>query len=354
MRHRMGRAFLLVLAVTLLSGLEWRKPAVAQPREPADAVTAAVASLEARGYVARFTWVAGAVNRGEMRYRSPLAYGLRVEDETGVALEYLFLDPVLYDRRRTSGDADWSGWRRRDWHPDLPIPGLTPYHPRLPLELLRAVRDLRAAEDGAPVVLEGRVSYAEAIAASYEEHLSGPARAGAGSAPLPLTIRLDGAGEVSQLVLRLIPPPSDPTPPSVLTYDFLPDEPPTLQEPSEAEEAEPWPFLRPGPARPSEALPLTLSGRGAAIESPPFRSPTGAFTAHVEPSPGEMQYRLWRIKRGRQLLAGFGASIGGARFTSPLGVLPPGEYVLELILPEAVDWTVTITEVAEAGDSPLP
>ena len=355
MRHRVARALVLGLAVAVLSVGEWGSPAAAQPPGPAEAVASAVASLEAGGYVARFTWEGDALNWGEVRYQSPLTYGLRLEDDTGAALEAVFLDPVLYDRRRPAGAAEWSGWRRRDWHPDLPIPGLTPYHPRLALELLRAVREPRPAEDGErPGVLEGQVSYAEAIAASYEEQLSATLRAAAGSTLLPLTIHLDAAGQVSQIVLRLIPSPSDPTPASVLTYDFVPDELPALQAPFEAEEAEPWPFLRAGPEQAVEALPLTLSGQGATIQSPPFLSTTGAFTADVEPSLGEMQYRLWRVKRGRQLLAGFGVSVGGARFASPPGALPPGEYVLELILPAAVDWSVTIAEAREAAESPLP
>ena len=38
----------------------------------------------------------------------------------------------------------------------------------------------------------------------------------------------------------------------------------------------------------------------------------------------------------------------------PSLTLPPGEYVVEVDLPQAVDWTLTITEVPAADGAPVP
>jgi hypothetical protein len=321
-------------------------PAIAQVQDPTSAVAAAVASLEANGYIARFSAEGEGVVRGVMRYQSSLAYGLFVEDQTGAALEYVFLDPVLYDRRRSAEDGTWSGWQRREWHPDLPIEGLIPYHPRLPLELLRGARDLRADEAiGQPQALEGRVSFPEAIAASYEDRPSEAFRGALESALIPLSIHLGPSGAVARLVLRAAPSAPDAGPPSTFTVDFLMDEAPVLVAPSEAKEAAPSPFLRAGPVLPVQSLPLTQSGRGDQIELPPFVSTTGAFTARIEPPLGGAQYRLWRVKRGRQLLAAVGAVVGEGGLVFPSLALPPGEYVLEVSLPQVADWTLTVTEV---------
>jgi hypothetical protein len=348
MLRRPGRALLPALALILAAQIApgRARPAIAQVPDPARAMEAAVARLEADGYVARFTAEGEGVVRGVMRYQSSLAYGLFVEDQTGAALEYVFLDPALYDRRRSAEDGTWSGWQRREWHPDLPIEGLIPYHPRLPLELLRGVRDLRVDEAGGqPQVLEGRVSFPEAIAASYEDRLSDAFRGVVESALTPLSIHLDPSDGVTRLVLRAGSSASDAAPPSTFTVDFLTNEAPALSAPSEAKEAAASPFLRAGPVLPVQSLPLMQTGSGDEIELPPFVSTTGAFTARIEPALGGAQYRLWRVKRGRQLLAAVGAVVGGDGLVLPSLALPPGEYVLEVSLPQAVDWTLTITEI---------
>ena len=348
MPARPSRALPPLLVVALLLGLAVRRPATAQAPSPAESVAAAADALEASGYVARFTWVAEGGTRGEVRYRSQTAYGLLVEDDAGAALEYVFLDPDLYTRHRPSGDASWRDWERRPWHPDLPLEGLVQYHPRLPLELLRRARDLRAAEGaGREGEIEGRVSYVEAIAGAYEDEVPGAIRSALGTTLLPLTVRLDAAGAVAAIVLRVTPPPDSPTPPSVLTYELLPDAP-SLAAPEGAGEGEPSPFLRPGPFQPPRSLPLTLRGFGSEVRPPPFLSESGLFSVRVDPPLGDVQYRLWRVKRGAQLLAAVGTSVGAAGLALPVLALPPGEYVLEISLPQAVEWTITV----EAGEPP--
>jgi hypothetical protein len=361
MPRRLVPALIVALAVVLLAGRAPGLPALAQPRTPEAVLAAALASLESHGYVVRFTGEAANAYDGEMRYQSPLAYSLLVEDDSGGAFEYVFLEPVLYTRRRSAEDGAWSGWQQRQWHPDLPIPGLIQYHPRLPLELLRAARDLRAVDDGAAATtIEGRVSYLDALAASYEDQLAGPVRSVTATATLPLTVHLDAAGAIAQMALHLTLPMADQTPPSVLTFEFVPDAVPSLAAPAKAEEAEPYPFLRPGPSEPVQSLPLTVHGEGTEVQSAPFIVETGSFTARLEPAVPSVQYRIWRVKRGRQLLAGVGAIAGIAGMESPSTLalptrdLPPGEYVLELTLPEPISWTLTIEDVPADMAAPLP
>src|SRR6266508_731895 len=127
------------LCVTLLGAVR----AGGQQSMPAgDAVRRAADRLAQDGYVAQFRWSGTNPVSGEVRYSSPLAYGMRVVDEgSGTTLEYLLLDPDLYSRE-IPPDAEMPvRWLRRAWHPDAPIAGLTGYPPGLPLELLRSARE---------------------------------------------------------------------------------------------------------------------------------------------------------------------------------------------------------------------
>jgi hypothetical protein len=143
----------------------------------------------------------------------------------------------------------------------------------------------------------------------------------------------------------------------VLTYDVEPGARPALAAPTEFEQAEPTPFLRPGPSEPARSLPFTLSGEGAEIQTPPFITQTGEFTARIEPGVTSLQYRIWRVKRGRQLLAALGTAASTSEralpgLALPPASLPPGEYVLELVLPEATHWSLTVEEVPSDMSEP--
>ena len=324
----------------------------AQPAPPGDAVAAAVAALEP-GYVARFAWSGGRTTFGEVRYLSPVAYSLLLEDERGAGLEYVMLDPVLYNRTRAAGDDAWEPWLQREWHADAPVNEVMEYHPRLPLELLRAARDLRDTDpsDASPLRrIDGSVNFLAALTASYDEALAPPFAATAEGSVWPLAIWLGPSdGRVVRLQLTVPASPEQADRASVLEYTFQTGEP-LLTTPSEAREVESALRVRPAPEAAPESLPLTVRGSGSLAVSPPFVTASGSFMATLNPGFTSLQYELWRTKRGRQLVAGFGAIVGlgtGRLSTVPL-VLNPGEYVLEVELPEDVEWTLTIEEMASA------
>jgi hypothetical protein len=318
-----------------------------------DAVRGAADRLAQDGYVAQFRWSGTNPVSGEVRYSSPLAYGMRVVDEgSGATLEYLLLDPDLYSRE-IPPDAEMPvRWLRRAWHPDAPIAGLTGYPPGLPLELLRSARE--TADAGIETVdgrrlyrIDGVTSYFAALIASYNDVPAPTERQQMLAATLvPLRVWLDETrGDLARMEMT-IPMDAAALPPGTLTYDFSDAGPaPDLEPPEDARMVESDLLLRPGPTVPVESLPITLTGSGRLIAPPPFVTHGGIFRVTLTPTITDLQYQLWRIKRGRQLIAGLGTIVGpGGTVTIPF-VLQPGEYVFEVQLPEPADWTVEIEEV---------
>ena len=353
---RIAPVLALLVLLCLSSGST--EPVTAQAAPPAEAVAAAAALLEQEGYVARFSWAGRRSFNGELRYQSPVAYGLLIEDPMEATVEYLMLDPTLYIRELPAGATEWRSWRAVEWHPDVPIPGLTQYHPRLPLELLRAARELRDTGAGGPFPrpargIEGVVSYFAAVIASYDEVPAGPTRQMLNeTAPWPLTIWLDAeGGRALQLVVHVPPAEDGSDPAGTLTFSFdALGEDLALRRPVEAETGTSPLQIRPAPAEPAQSLPLTLSGRGRVIRSPLFVSGAGGFQVRLGPGFAEVEYQVWRVKRGRLLFAGLGTQVS----TSATDVLPgvlhfplaPGEYVVEIALPGESEWTLTIEELA--------
>jgi hypothetical protein len=276
---------------------------------------------------------------------------MRVTDEeAGTTLEYLLRDPDLYTREVLDDEEMSSPWVRRVWHADAPIEGLTGYPPALPLELLRDMRE--AVDAGAETVdgrrlrrIDGRTSYFAALIASYNDVPAPTARQQMLAGTLvPLSIWLDEGRNTIARMEMTIPADAEGLPAGTLTYEFTDsDVGQALTPPDVARQVESGLLLRPGPTEAVESLPITLSGSGRAITPPPFIT-SGAFRVTLTPTSSDLQYQLWRVKRGRQLLAGLGTLVGpGGSVTIPF-VLQPGEYVFEVQLPEAADWTLEIVE----------
>ncbi|MGH2583646.1 MAG: hypothetical protein ACRDJE_01895, partial [Dehalococcoidia bacterium] len=243
---------------------------------------------------------------------------------------------------------------RREWHPDAPILEVASLHPRLPLELMRLVGDLRdtGVTKGSGTQLraiEGIVSYTAAFFASYEDvPVSAEQREALETTRWPLRIGLDPvSGRVEQLALAVETGVGAAATPGTITYTFT-QTPPALSAPPDAIERESTLAVRPAPAETPVALPLTLEGRSDIILSTPFRTESGSVLVHLDPVLPDVQYRIWRIKRGSLLAAGFGGAAGAGPDTAgPLTIpltLAPGEYVLEIVLPEEVEWKLTISE----------
>lgn len=350
----MRRGFPVIpMALALVLVLAGVHSGAAQAPPAAEVVRAAVAALERDGYVARFRWDGSNPVTGEVRYETPLSYGMFIRDEhSGDAIEYLLIDPALYSRVYPAGEDTPSEWIVRAWHPDAPIFGLTGYPPRLPLELLRAARSL--TDSGEDTVdgrtlrrIEGMTSYFAALTASYNDVPAPTERQQTlAAASVPLIVWLDPAdGRVVQVAL-VISPEVMMLPAGTLTYAFETlSAPLTLDPPADAREVESTLLVRPGPAQPAQLLPITVSGSGRVITAPPFITEGGLFRVTLTPTISDLQYQLWRVKRDRLLIAGFGALTGpGGSATIPFA-LQPGEYVFEVQLPEPTDWTLTIEEV---------
>jgi hypothetical protein len=344
----------LALLVAGLSSVLWdgAAAAAAQPMPADAAVRAVVERLATDGYVAEFDWAGTNPLHGEVRFGSPLAYGMRVtEEETDTTVEYLLVDPDLYSRTFPSGEELPTPWVRRVWHPDAPIEGLTGYPPGLPLELLRHARDLTDTEVETADVrrlrrIEGRTSYFAALIASYNDVPAPTERQQTLAATLvPLRVWLDEASSAVTRMEMTIPPEAAGLPLGTLAYDFREaDAAQALEPPADAREVESGLLLRPGPTAAAEPLPIALSGSGRLIAPPPFVTTGGIFRITLTPTSSDLQYQLWRVKRGRQLIAGLGTLVGpGGSVTIPF-VLQPGEYVFEVQLPEAADWVLMIEE----------
>jgi hypothetical protein len=347
------RSVAVLLSLVVLTLALVGSPVTAQGPTPSEAVSAAVGALEQDGYIATFTLAGEGNAHGEVRFQSPTAYSLLFEDEFGAGLEYILLDSSLYSRYRQAG-REWDVWERREWHPDAPILELASLHPRLPLEMLRLVEDLRdtGAADTAGTQrreIEGIVSYTAAFFASYEDvPVSAEQRQAIETTRWPLRIDLDPAsGRVEQLTLEVGTGVGASAAPGTIIYGFT-QTPPALTAPADAIERESTLALRPAPAEAVQALPLALEGRSDVILSAPFRTESGSVLVHLDPVLPDVQYRIWRIKRGSQLPAGFGAASGaGPDAEGPLTIpltLAPGEYVVEIVLPEEVEWKLTIAE----------
>ncbi len=352
-RRRAGLLPVLLLVGLYVLTLCAVRTGAAQSVAAADAVRGAADRLTQDGYVAQFRWSGTNPVSGELVYRSPLAYGMRVLDEgSGTTLEYLLLDPDLYSRQIPAGEEMPVPWLRRVWHPDAPIAGLTGYPPGLPLELLRGARD--TTESGIETIdgrglrrIDGVTSYFAALIASYNDVPAPTERQQMLAATLvPLRVWLDEArGSVARMEMT-IPPDAVALPPGTLTYEFSDTEPAVeLEPPEDARMVESDLLLRPAPTTPVESLPISLSGSGRLIAPPPFVTNGGIFRVTLTPTITDLQYQLWRMKRGRLLIAGLGTIVGpGGTVTIPF-VLQPGEYVFEVQLPEPADWTVEIEEV---------
>jgi hypothetical protein len=344
MANLQPRAITLGVVAGLAMLLVTPGAAPAQQATPEAAVQAALAAL-APGYSARFTRTGGSELGGEVRFLSATSYALRVEDDRGSRIEYVFLDPDLYLRRSAAlpGESDWT---RQLWHPDAPLRGVDGIHPRLPLELLRAARDLRDVGLD-PVTgdrrLDGTVSYWAAFKASYEDGISALDTPTVAATRWPLSIWLTPAGGVRLIELTFPEDNQLEVAPGVLSYAFD-AVPPVLAAPAAADDIPSSLQVRPTRDGRRAALPLAESGSGATIRSSPFRSATGTFGIRLDPSVSGLDYSIWRIKRDRQLVATVGRVVG----SSPVAVipvtLPPGEYVVEVTLPEAADWSITIED----------
>src|SRR4051812_39961093 len=97
--RRLWRAPLLLLLLLCTLALA---PSAAQAQPAPVAALQGAADLLARdGYVASFTVTGGAAAiDGEVRYQSPLAYSLLIEDDHGTGFEYVILDTDLYSHDR--------------------------------------------------------------------------------------------------------------------------------------------------------------------------------------------------------------------------------------------------------------
>jgi hypothetical protein len=347
----------LLLALCLLSSAFCLLPSsavVAQSQPPAEAIARAVALLEREGYSAPFSLQGGGVS-GLARYQTSTAYALTVEGDDGVLIEYILLDPTLYTRITPLG---WPppAWEQTLWHPDIPVPGLTAYHPRLPLELLRAGEDWReagAGPDGARR-LEGAVRYITAVYASYEDAPNSAQRGSAlGMMRWPLAVELDPvSGLPRALTLEIPAGAGENRVPTTLSYhDFSIG--PRLTPPPDAVERESPLILRDAPSGEAQALPLAIQGEGTRIRTPVFRSDGGGVSLRLSPAQSDIQLSLWRIKRGRLLLAGFATAIVGGGEEDLEFAFPatPGDYVVEVELPDPASWSLS---VEDGGNVPLP
>lgn len=343
---------LVLLAVGLL-----RTPITisAQGGSAALAVSSAVAILEREGYVAGFRLEGSRTLQGEMRYASPLAYSLSLRNEDGAELEYILLDFVLYSRALPQPGGAWEPWERREWHPDVPVGSLQSFHPRLPLELLRAATSLTVAaapadEPGATLI-EGRGDFGRALLAAYEEP---PDAADARRASeQPLNVTLDRQSGRARGLSLTIPPGAEGAFSGVITFEFRDMAGPLeLRAPAEAIDI-PSPLeQRPAPEQASQPLPLQSPGDGSEIASAPFVT-GGSFLVTLSPGGSGLQYTVWRIKRGRQLVAAFGSVIGVGD-SATIGVtrlsfsLPPGEYLFTAQQPEPSPWILLIQDKSPA------
>lgn len=325
-----------------------QRRAIAQPVDAATAVREAASALAGSGYSARFTSSLTESATAELRFQSPTAYSALVRDASGEAIEYILLDPDLYSRRQAATEAEWSAWRRQQWHPDAPMNGLTTFHPRLPLELLRGATDLRPAgleetPGGALTRIDGGVSYVAALFAVYED----VPLAGVESTTWPVSVWLDSTGQVQRLELRVPPTGDEDFREAVLRFEFEHRAAPLiLTAPAESTEVESALVQRAAPPGEARPLPVSLSGSGRVLATP-LLSTTGGLNVTVNsPLPG-LDYQVWRVKRGRLLVAAFGTVTGPGgtiRFSLPL---PPGEYLIEMVLPSEAEVTITLEPMPE-------
>lgn len=325
-----------------------------QATTPTAAVQSAVAALE-RGYTAAFARNGGASNQGEARYESPSRYSLLVVEQSGAGVEYIVLDPDLYLRRTLADEqGGWTEWTRQLWHPDAPVNSVEGLHPRMPMELLAKMvnpRDAGAGSvNGRPARrIEGETSFLGAFLAAYSDspnvyqdrlarelwplHVWLDATTGA-------PLRIEALFEEGN-ALGFVP--------GSLEYTFEPDGAPVrLQAPQQSREVESNLRVRPLRDAPVANVPIEMQGSGTLISTPRFVSPTGSFTIEVEPAVSRMEYQVWRVKRGRQLIASYGSVLGRDAIASLPVNLAPGEYVVDVILPEDATWTLRIIPV----DSP--
>jgi hypothetical protein len=191
--------------------------------------------------------------------------------------------------------------------------------------------------------IEGIASYTAAFYAAYEDLPPTPAqRAAVLSTRWPLTVRLDPAtGRVVQLVLETLT--DDGAASGAMTYTFAEPAPIHLTPPPDAVDRG-GAAARTAPEQPVHAIPLQVDGQGAALSTPPFRAGGGTIVLSIDANIDGAQYQIWRIKRGRLLSAGLGAALANER---PIVVrldLVPGDYVIEVQLPDSVSWTLSIEE----------
>jgi hypothetical protein len=292
--HSITLAAVLILVVaTVVAG------AGAQGLSPAEAAFRAVALLEQDGYTTSFRLIDGGLS-GLARYQSSGAYALEMADADGAATEYILLDPILY-ARVTPRAGPPSAWEWMRWHADIPVPGLAEYHPRLPLELLRAANDWREAGLGADGArrLEGTVRYITAFYAAYEDSPTlVQERSALGTMRWPLAVELDPIGGLPRALSLEIPAGfGGNNVPAMLSYGrFSPG--PRLSPP-DAVEGDAHLAVRDAPSGALSALPLTLQGEGRSIRTPVFHSEAGMVSLRLSPGQSGVQLALWRVKRGR-------------------------------------------------------
>lgn len=357
---RVSRASRLLVLVAVAIAAAWGGswPGAAQAPPAAAAIQAAAAALERDGYVATISFEGGGAT-GEVRYQSSSAFSLLITGEDGSSLEYILLDPDLYSRRRAAGSGVWSGWARRTWHPDAPITGLETYHPRVPLELLRAAVALRDAGTGMDAGLmvrriDGESDFAAAVFAAYGEEgfgAAGPLFSAQGT--WPLRVELDGDGRVRRMELTVPPSEAGLMDGGALVYTFeATTAPVTLAAPAESTPAADGLQAPPRPEAATQTLPLTMQGSGRTISTPPFSVTMAGFEVKLDPAIPDLQYVVYRIKRDRQLFAAAGSLTGGGGVATLPLPLPPGEYVLQIELPRETDWTLTVTPMSAAPAAP--
>lgn len=321
--------------------------ASAQAEPPAEAVARAVALLEREGYSAPFTLLGGGVT-GLARYQSSTAYALTIEGDDGVEIEYILLDPTLYTRVTPFGRPR-PAWERTLWHPDIPVPGLTAYHPRLPLELLRAGEEWREAGAGPEGArrLEGTVRYITAVYASYEDAPNATQqRSPLGMMRWPVAVELDAVSGLPRTLSLSIPAGAgENSAAATLSYrDFSTG--PRLAPPPDAVERDSPLILREAPTGETQALPLDVQGEGTRIRTPVFRSDAGSVSLRISPAQSDVQISLWRVKRGRLLLAAFATAVVGGEEQDLEFAFPatPGEYIVEVQLPDPASWRLMVED----------
>jgi len=354
----------VALLIVFLLAFAPRAHARAQSVEgSAGLVQAAVARLTGAGYIAQFRASGdGLTVSGEARYGTPVAYGLLIQQEQGAGYEYLLLDPDLYFRGFDSETASWTPWQRRNWHADAPLEAVLAYHPRLPLELMRFADDLRdegeeQTDSGSQRRISGMARYYAALSASYEDVLVPNERGRRlGQTRWPLTLWLDVAsGDIRRLELTIGDGPELGTEPagdaprprvaSRLTYTFESMAVATVLTPPANARDVPGVAFQEAPEGEPQALPITSQGATATITTPVFTAESGTFAVVLRPAVSNLQYRVWRVKRGRLLSAAIGSLLVINPTVRIPFELPPGQYLVELVYPEAVDWEVTIIEL---------